>query len=190
MYESGVGLRWGHIQSTAFGAAEFLIKDSPELLGFTKWLICIYCNNAGPSSLFSRFMQNLSLSSCEPSLHWWGNHTRLSEQPLCFQPVCHAVISSRALLFAVQSPHWCLTFRSLHSVPLKKLVRSSRSPAWLMCLLSSPDLWSPPAVFLPRRKLGHLPGVALGDIFSDISRSPVFLQVGHQVWAPDQILFK
>lgn len=87
------------------------------------------------------------LSSCEPSLHWWGNHTRLSEQPLCFQPICHAVISSRALLFAVQSPHWCLSFRSLHGVPLKKLVRSSQSPAWLMCLLSSPDLWSPPAVF-------------------------------------------
>lgn len=64
-----------HIQSTALGVAEFLIKDSPELQDFAKWLICIYCNNAGPSSLFSMIVQNLAMSSCDPSLHWWGNHT-------------------------------------------------------------------------------------------------------------------
>lgn len=135
-----------HIQSTAFGAAECLIKDSPELLDFAKWLICIYCNNACPSSLFSMIMQNLALSSCDHFLHWWGNHTWFL-YTVGTAPMFSAVISSKTLLFAAQSHHWFLSFRSLLSVPLKKPVRPSRSPARLMCPLSSHDPWSPPDIF-------------------------------------------
>lgn len=106
-------------------------------------------------------------------------------------PLEHCCSPSRAPT-VVRRPEPPLVFRLplTPQCPLKQAcqIASESSLADVPSQLSWPLV--PSSCFLPRRKLGHLPGVALGDIFSDISCSPVFLQVGHQVWAPDQILFK